>query len=277
MGRRRVYRQVLSTSVLLVIVLALTGFALAAVTAKPSITNFTPKSGKVGTKVTITGKNFAGATSVKIGGVKATYKVNSRTKITATVTGKSKTGKVSVTTKGGTATSGKSFKVTATPVPLPQPAPSIYAPNGSGTMTASVTSVPAGSTGNTITFTYTAAAGGMMDGFLTITIPTGWTAPVTTAAVGCTSGGYPGVIATQTQTITVFNLTLAAGASAVITYGAKSGGSFTGATCGPTNGATAPTTPGTYTFTVKQKSTSDPGVDGGTLTQMASSPTVTVV
>jgi hypothetical protein len=77
--------------------------------AKASITAFTPARAKAGAKVTISGADFTGASAVKIGGVKATFKVVSGTKITATVPAKAKTGKISVTTAAGTSTSSKAF------------------------------------------------------------------------------------------------------------------------------------------------------------------------
>jgi len=86
--------------------------ATTASTAKPAITSFTPTSGKPGATVTITGKNLSGASAVEINGVKAAYTVKSATKITVTVPSNAKTGKISVTTKSGTATSTKSFSVT---------------------------------------------------------------------------------------------------------------------------------------------------------------------
>jgi mono/diheme cytochrome c family protein len=85
--------------------------ATVVVVAKASVTSFTPTKGKAGTKVTITGKNFTGASSVKIDALKATFKVVSSTKITATVPAKAKTGKISVTTKAGTATSAKALTI----------------------------------------------------------------------------------------------------------------------------------------------------------------------
>lgn len=73
----------------------------------PAITSFTPTSGPVGTKVTITGSGFIGATEVTFGGVKATsYTVNSGTQITATVPTGAKTGNIAVTTPGGSASKG---------------------------------------------------------------------------------------------------------------------------------------------------------------------------
>lgn len=79
--------------------------------AAPKLTGFTPQTGKPGTKVTLTGTNFTGATAVKFGTLKSTFKVVSATKITLTVPSNAKTGKISVTTKAGTATSAKSFTV----------------------------------------------------------------------------------------------------------------------------------------------------------------------
>ena len=82
-----------------------------AMSAKPSITTFGPMSGKAMTKVTITGKNFTGATSVTFDMVKAAFKVESSTKISATVPDKAKTGKITVTTKGGSVESKESFLI----------------------------------------------------------------------------------------------------------------------------------------------------------------------
>jgi hypothetical protein len=81
-------------------------------TSAPTITSFSPTSGPVGTTVTINGTNFTGATSVKFNGVTATFIVNSATKITATVPTGATTGRITVTTPGGTATSTSDFTVT---------------------------------------------------------------------------------------------------------------------------------------------------------------------
>jgi uncharacterized repeat protein (TIGR03803 family) len=78
----------------------------------PTISSFTPTSGPVGTSVVITGESFTGATSVTFGGVKATFSVNSDEQITAKVPSGAKTGKIGVTTPGGTATSTGTFTVT---------------------------------------------------------------------------------------------------------------------------------------------------------------------
>ena len=79
----------------------------------PVISGFTPISGAPGTAVTITGNSLTGATRVTFGGVRATsFTVNSDTQITATVPKGAKTGKISVTTPGGIATSTGTFTVT---------------------------------------------------------------------------------------------------------------------------------------------------------------------
>jgi hypothetical protein len=78
----------------------------------PTITNFSPSSGRVGQQVTITGSNFTGATSVKLGTAPAKFTVNSPTKITATVpTIAHGSYKWSITTPAGIATSTSSFHV----------------------------------------------------------------------------------------------------------------------------------------------------------------------
>jgi uncharacterized repeat protein (TIGR03803 family) len=80
----------------------------------PVIKSFSPTNGPVGTQVTITGSGFTGANKVSFGGVNATvFSVNSAgTQITATVPSGAITGKIKVTTKGGTATSSGTFTVT---------------------------------------------------------------------------------------------------------------------------------------------------------------------
>jgi len=79
----------------------------------PQIKSFTPSSGPVGTTVTITGVSLTQASKVTFGGVKATaFTVNSDTQVTATVPTGAKTGKIVITTPGGTASSPTSFTVT---------------------------------------------------------------------------------------------------------------------------------------------------------------------
>jgi hypothetical protein len=80
----------------------------------PQIVSFSPTSGPVGTKVTITGTGFTGATAVDFNGASdPTFKVDSDTQITATVPATATTGKISVTGPGGTGTSSADFVVTS--------------------------------------------------------------------------------------------------------------------------------------------------------------------
>src|SRR6266508_2750826 len=132
------------------------------------------------------------------------------------------------------------------------------------TLTTGTTSVAAGQTGRTITFTYTAAAsGGMSNGSVTVDVPSGWSAPSTTGANAGYTTSSTGTVSVAGQTITVSSVTLAGGGSFTITYGSTAGG-------GP--GATATSTSGAQTWQAQEKSTST-----GTLTNLASSPSITVL
>src|SRR5207237_9783820 len=77
----------------------------------PQITSFSPTSGAVGTAVTITGVSLKQTTKVTFHGVKATFTVNSDTRVTAIVPRGALTGRIAITTPGGTATSATSFTV----------------------------------------------------------------------------------------------------------------------------------------------------------------------
>jgi len=77
----------------------------------PTIKSISPTSGPVGTLVTVTGSGLTGATSVTVDGKAASFTAVSSTEITVTVPNTAKTGKIVVTTAGGSATS-KTFTVT---------------------------------------------------------------------------------------------------------------------------------------------------------------------
>ncbi len=77
----------------------------------PVITSFSPGAGKVGSTVTIFGNNLAYARQVTVGGKPAIFRVVSSAMVTATVPSGAVTGKITVTTPYGTATSVKSFYV----------------------------------------------------------------------------------------------------------------------------------------------------------------------
>jgi len=79
----------------------------------PWIGKFSPTSGPVGTPVTITGTTFTGTTKVTFGGAAAkSFQVINDSKVGAIVPMSAKTGKIQVTTPGGTATSSTDFTVT---------------------------------------------------------------------------------------------------------------------------------------------------------------------
>ena len=143
------------------------------------------------------------------------------------------------------------------------PSITVSAADGSGTLTSSTSAVPRSSTGNTITFTYTAATGGLSNGAVTVDVPAGWNAPSTIGSNAGYTTATAGTVGVAGQTITVSNVTLAGGSSLTITYGSTAGG-------GP--GATAPASTGAQTWQAQEKSTS-----AGTLANLASSPSITIL
>src|SRR4029453_12706929 len=103
--------------------------------------------------------------------------------------------------------------------------------------------------------------GGMINGAVTVAVPTGWSAPSTTGTAAGFTTASTGTVSVAAQTITVSSLTLAGGATMTITYGATGSG-------GP--GATATSSTGAQTWQGQQKSKS-----GGPLANL-SSPSITV-
>jgi len=84
-------------------------------TTRPEFTGtgFSPRSGPPGTKVTLRGINFTGATSVLFNGVSADFTVTSDLRITTTVPLDATTGPITVVTPAGSVTSANEFKVPA--------------------------------------------------------------------------------------------------------------------------------------------------------------------
>ena len=132
------------------------------------------------------------------------------------------------------------------------------AKSGDGTMIVSPTIVAAGSTGNTLSFTFTADNGKDFNAGsqATIAVPTGWTAPtsgnVTVTNGTCTAASL-GSISGSTITI---NMTCPGGDTFTVTYG----------------GVTATSTVGTSTFTTQTKQ----GSPAGSPANISTSPSVTV-
>ena len=137
------------------------------------------------------------------------------------------------------------------------------AADGSGTLTTPTTNATSQSTGNTITFTYTVATGGMRGGSVTLAVPAGWTAPSTTGSNAGYTTSTSGTVGVAGQTITVSGLTLTAGSTFTITYGSKASG-------GP--GATAAGPAGAQTWQAQQRSSAT----SGALANLAASPSITI-
>ena len=146
------------------------------------------------------------------------------------------------------------------------PSITVDAANGTGTLTTTTSSVTYLATGQSVTLTFTAAAGGMNNGVVTVAVPAGWSAPTSANAVGCTTSST-GTVITSGQTITVSSVTLAAASTMTITYGATSG-----ANCAPGDGSTVGASPGIATWGGQEQSS---GVAG--LVTLAASPSITVV
>jgi hypothetical protein len=131
----------------------------------------------------------------------------------------------------------------------------LNAADGSGTVTVSPTAGTAGSTGNTLRFTYT-SIGTMDGGEIAIDIPgaggaTEWSLPSATQGndgyakiIGSTTAQNVGPLAVAGQTITIPITEMGPNKTIVVDYGNKSGGGA---------GATANSTAGTDTFTVQSK------------------------
>jgi hypothetical protein len=145
------------------------------------------------------------------------------------------------------------------------PSIDVSAPDGSGALAVAPAAVSAGSGPTTLAFTYTAPTGGVSGGTVTLTVPPDWTPPVAGDAPGCTAASA-GTVSTDGQTIVLSGLTLRADTSAVITYGATSGGG-----CAPGDGAAAPSAAGTGSFAGEEAST-----PSGTLSALGAPATVTV-
>jgi len=188
----------------------------------PAITGFAPASGPVGTRVTISGTNLTGATSVTFGAVSASFTVTSAFEIQATVPAGAKSGPLSVTTPGGTATSSSAFTVVSPPTITgfaPTTGPVGTTVTISGTNFSGATSV----TFNAVSasFTVTSAAE------IQATVPAG-------ATTGPLSVTTPGGSATSSSAFTVVSPPTITGFSptsgSVGTSVTISGTNFTGAT-----------------------------------------------
>ena len=133
--------------------------------------------------------------------------------------------------------------------------------DGDGTLTTAATGSSAGSTGNSITFTYTAGVHGMANGAVAVDAPAGWSAPSTTGSAAGYTTASMGTVGVSGQRLTVTGVTLNAGATMTITYGSTASG-------GP--GATASAATGAVSWAALAR-----GTAAGTLTALGASPSIT--
>ena len=149
-----------------------TNFAVSS-SSNPSITTFSPTFGPVGTSVTILGNHFTGVTQVKFHGVVAPFSFGSDNQVTATVPSGATTGKITLMTSAGSASSPTSFTV-VTPT---HPHITGFNPN-SGSVGSAVTITGTGFLGTTSArFNGTAVTSFVVvnDGKITTTVPSGAT------------------------------------------------------------------------------------------------------
>lgn len=79
----------------------------------PQVLHFSPPSGRVGDSIVLTGTGLIQTEAIRVGGVKVTaYTVNSDSQVTFIVPNGAQTGKIAVTTPGGSAQSTATFTVT---------------------------------------------------------------------------------------------------------------------------------------------------------------------
>lgn len=88
-----------------------TSFTVGSKKVAPAISGFSPAHGLPGTLVTVSGSNLGAALSVGLGGVAANYRVLSASTLVLTVPAGASTGRITVTTAGGTAISKANFGV----------------------------------------------------------------------------------------------------------------------------------------------------------------------
>ncbi len=188
----------------------------------PTITSFSPASGRTGTTVIIKGTNFNNATRVQFGGTDAqNYNVDSATQITAEV-GNGTSGNISVTTPGGTVVSADPF----TYIP-PVPIVASFSPTSCGTGT-TVTITGNHFTGTEVKFGGTDAASFTVDSPTQISavVGAGSTGNVTVTTDGGTGTSASTFTYIPTPTITFFKPTSGTTGTAVTI----TGNHFTGAT-----------------------------------------------
>ena len=129
----------------------------------PNITRFTPASGPVGTRVTVTGTHFLGVTDVRFNRVSSLeFEVVSMTSIRAIVPPEATSGPISVVTPGGTAVSADPFTVTVVEISSRLFVPVLLTSAGRNNafFTSELTLTNRGTEEAILHYTYTARSGG---------------------------------------------------------------------------------------------------------------------
>ena len=142
------------------------------------------------------------------------------------------------------------------------PSIAVLAPDGSGTMTTDTATVSAASTGQSITFAYTAAAGGISKGVVALTVPTGWSPPSAASSSPGFVTASRGTVSVSGRRIVVAGLTCTSGQTLEVVYGSRAAGG---------SGASAPATTGTQSWAAESKATA-----GGSFGRLVSSPSISV-
>jgi hypothetical protein len=149
---------------------------------KPTITSISPEQAEVGGAVTITGTNLAETFEVKFNGITAVITSKSATSVVATVPAATTTGKITLKTPAGEATSPGDFTLVIPPAAIASFSPATgevgTAVTITGTNLADVTAVDFNGTAATITSKtatsiVTSVPEGATSGKISVTAPTG--------------------------------------------------------------------------------------------------------
>lgn len=180
-------------------------FTVGTASPSPTVVDFTPTSGPVGTSVTINGTDFsstAGDDIVKLNGTTATVTSASTTSLEITVPSGATSGRITVTVGGTTATSASDFTVVAgsTSAPSITSFSPVSGPVGTA-VTVHGSNFSAQAAGNTVKLNGTAATVTTASATsLGVTVPSGATTGPLTVTVG-------GETATSASSFTVESVT----------------------------------------------------------------------
>ncbi len=89
-------------------------------TGRPTISNFTPSSGRAGDSIVLSGGNFAGVTAVRFGNIDANFTINSLGQLTATVPTGATTGRITIVNGYDSTESSSDFTIVSAPILISQ-------------------------------------------------------------------------------------------------------------------------------------------------------------